>query len=78
MVYEVNYQHICLFLLLATIVREIWYTFTVNKLVNKLMCRSLHEYRLAENIYKPKRPDEEIDFSDERDREDLGALSGMV
>lgn len=66
-------------LLIFTVVREIYFLWTVNKLVNKLMCRSLHEYNLAESVYKRKKETSNLAFKeDEFDREDLGSLSGVI
>ena len=44
---------VTLLLLLAYIgVREAFYLFTVNKLVNKLMSRNYHDYEFAKNVDK--------------------------
>lgn len=75
---QMTSEHVFFALIAVIIIREIWYTYTINKLVNKLMCKSLHEYNLAESVYVPRKADEEIDFDDERSREDLGALSSIV
>ena len=61
-----------------TVCREIYFLWTINKLVNKLMCRSLHEYRLAESVYKKKEPEQTEYKEDEFDREDLGSLQGVI
>ena len=42
------------------------------------MSRNLHEYNVSEGIYKPAIPKQESVVYDERDKEDLGALSGLI
>jgi hypothetical protein len=64
-------------LLAFTVCREVYFLWTMNKLVNKLMCRSLHEYNLANTVYQPNKQKEPERF-DESDAEDLGALQGLV
>lgn len=64
-------------LLAFTVCRELYFLWTMNKLVNKLMCRSLHEYNLANTVYRTKKEKEPERF-DESDAEDLGALQGLV
>lgn len=61
-----------------TICREVFFMFTVHKLVNKLMCRSLHEYRLAESVYQKKDPGQTEFKENEFDREDMGSLQGII
>ena len=68
-------EHLFLIMLAYTMTREVYFMHTVNKLVNKLMSRNLHEYNVSEGIYKPAIPKQESVVYDERDKEDLGALS---
>lgn len=60
-------------LLAYCIAREVIFVHTLNKMVNKLMSRNYHEYKAAEEVYKPQVkihvPNEPVD--------DLGALSGL-
>lgn len=41
-------------LLVYTLTREAIYLYSMHKLVNKLMSRNYHEYKSAEEVYKPK------------------------
>lgn len=61
-----------LFLLAGYIVvREIFFMYTTNKLINKLMSRNYHEYKAAETIdQKPVNQ-----FIQPEDPMDMGALS---
>jgi len=57
-------------LLIYCMVREVFFVYTINKLVNKVMSRNYHEYRVANEltIPEPKTPLEEYP-------EDLGQLT---
>jgi len=63
-------------LLVFTMLREVYFMRQVHKLVNKIMCRSLHEYRLAESVQDRQEP--QVRFVDDGPDEDLGALTGIV
>ena len=69
-------EYVCYGLLCFTLVREIMYMISMHKMVNKLMCRNLHEYNLANAVYERKQPTQEA--YDESDREDLGSLQGLI
>ena len=53
--------------------REIFYLYTVNKLMNKLMSRNYHEFKMAENVGKTTQPKIQATLNEEM-HEDLGAL----
>lgn len=69
-------EYVCYGLLIFTLFREMMFMYSMHKMVNKLMCRSLHEYNLANTVYERKDPKPET--YDESDREDLGSLQGLI
>lgn len=71
-----NLEQAFLGLLAFTLIREFWFMRQVNKLVDKIMCKSLHEYELARGINKRKIP--QAVEKEEDMYEDLGALQGIV
>lgn len=58
--------------LIYSAAREIIFIVTVNKLVNKLMSRSYHEYQLAESVGKP--PQKAVVLPHDELFEDFGAV----
>ena len=61
-----------------TMLREVFFLRTLHTLVDKIMCRNLHEYELAKTIHKRKEKEAKPQIYDESDAEDLGALQGLV
>lgn len=59
-------------LLVYVIVREIFFQYSINKLVNKLMCRNYHEYSVAEKVHQKKEVQKREVFVAP---EDLGVLN---
>jgi hypothetical protein len=62
-------------LLLLMMIREVLWMWTTQKLLNKAMSRSYHEYQVAENVCKPR--EDKIKVDDDL-REDLGSLQGII
>jgi hypothetical protein len=62
-------------LLAFTLIREIFFLRQVQKLLDRAMSRSYHEYKVAENLGrdKPMRPRVDDDMP-----EDLGILQGIT
>ena len=56
------------------LLRELFYLYSVQKLVNKLMSRSYYEYNQAVK-FEPQKP--QMKFKEEDEVEDLGVLSGI-
>lgn len=60
------------------LIREVYFMWSQQKLVNKLMCRNYHEFQVSEKAGKivpnaqPKIP------ADSGDNEDLNYLSGIL
>ena len=70
-------------LLGACMIREAFFMFTVHRLINKLMCRNLHEYELARSVYKRENQKatsrETMDLpEDDGLTGDLSTISGML
>lgn len=58
-----------------TLLREIHFMIQIHRLVDKLMCRNLHEYNLAKQIGKKREKAEPV--QDEM-AEDLGSLQAFL
>lgn len=58
-------------LVVYTIAREIFFLYTTHKLINKIMSRNYHEFRMAEI---PPAADHATHKMPEEDPEDLGPL----
>lgn len=54
--------------------REFYFMRQINKLVDKIMCKSLYEYKLAQTVGKPR---EVVAKIDDELEEDLGSLQGI-
>lgn len=54
-----NPEWIILYLLVIGAMREVFYYFNTQKLVNKLMSRNFHDYQFSKNVEKTMRPDQE-------------------
>lgn len=70
-----SFEHVVIAALVVyNIVREIFYQYTVQKLINKLMSRDFQEYKYVNESrppeFKPPRIDEGIP-------EDFGSLAGI-
>jgi len=60
-------------LLACMMIREAYFLIQIQKLLNKAMSRSYHEYQLAQTLKKPR----ELVRVEEDLPEDLGALQGI-
>lgn len=66
-------HYISLVLVGLLIFQQVYYTLMINKLVNKLMSRSYHEYVQADNL--PNRQDVPKVRIDDEHYEDMGQLA---
>ncbi len=64
-------------LFLYCVVREAFYLYSTNKLLNKLMSRNYHEFAYTEAQKKSFSNKESHQAQDEGYPEDLGALTGI-
>lgn len=62
-------------LLIYTISREALYLYSTNKLLNKLMSRNYHEYKSAEEIYKPR---QQAQMPDNEPIEGIGIMDDFM
>lgn len=63
---------ICVSLLIFIALREIWFSYSTNKLLNKLMSRDYQSYTQSE-----KKPEVHKVFLNQDPEEDLGPLDGF-
>lgn len=67
-------------LLLAFLAREVHFNYVVNKLLDKAMSRSFHEYQIAKNQDSDMGKSRHIPYvnEDDSEAEDLGVLQGLI
>ena len=56
--------------------REVFFMYSTNKLVNKIMSHSFYDYQRSLTVGKPEPKKDQIP-NDEDPPEDIGALSGI-
>jgi hypothetical protein len=72
-------EHIVIFLLGFTIIREAIFYYQLNKLVNKIMSKSFYEYKQATQLDKPlEKKTIKIDPSFNEDMGVLGDINGVI
>ena len=63
-------------LLLYTLCREAFFLYSMHKLVNKLMSRNYHEYKSADEVYKPR--ERQAEQPDNTPIQDVGILDDYL
>ncbi len=63
-------------LLIFCFIREAFFMYSTQKLVNKVMCKSFYDYKQAERVGQVDRPQGLA--VDDGMEEDLGVLTGIV
>lgn len=68
---------IILFLLCYSFVRELIFLYNTNKLINKLMSKSFHEYKYVDKLKKDESVKLSANENEVDEPEDYGALAGV-
>lgn len=63
-------------LAIFTIAREVYFQYTINKLINKLMSRNYLDYEMSQSAPNRTKPKPSVKATASVD-EDLGVLSGI-